>query len=627
MESPSDARPPRLAALTLGALGVVFGDIGTSPLYAFKEAFGAPGRLPLSEANVLAVLSLIFWSVMLVVTIKYVTLVLRFDNRGEGGILALFALAGRLLRARPRLQWFAGLVAILGASLFFGDAIITPAISVLSAVEGIKIATPALERWVVPLAVLVLVAIFSVQHRGTGHIGRYFGPVMMLWFGVLGVLGTVSIVQTPAVLAALDPSHALAFAARSPAIAFLTLGAVFLALTGGEALYADMGHFGRRPIRTAWFTLVLPSLMLNYLGQGALVLRDPTAVKNPFYLLAPPELLLPLVVLATAATVIASQATISGAFSVTQQASRLGYLPRVMVQYTSDTQRGQIYIPRVNWLLLVLVLALVLEFRSSSAMAAAYGIAVATTMVLETALIIIVALMLRRRSATWLVAVFAAIGCVELLFFLANATKFTEGGWFPVGVAIVLFTLLTTWKRASEVISAAEARRRVPIEGFLERLGSEVPRVPGTAVFFSGELDSVPTTLLHNLKHNKVLHERNVFLTVVTEEVPYVPDDERTEVNVLEPRRSFQVILHYGFREDPDILHALKLLARRGLVLDVDETTFFLGKSTIARAERRGLFTWRRGLFRWMQKNSATAAEYFRLPASRVVELGTQIVV
>jgi len=603
---------------------VVFGDIGTSPLYAFKEAFSGSHGIPLTEANVLAVLSLIFWSVMLVVSLKYVTVVLNFDNRGEGGILALLAFAGRLLRKQPKLQWAAGIIAILGASLFFGDAIITPAISVLSAVEGLAVATPAFERWIIPVAVCVLIALFAVQRRGTGSIGRFFGPVMLLWFSTLAVLGISSISETPAVLAALDPRHALEFATARPVVAFVALGAVFLALTGGEALYADMGHFGRMPIRLAWFVIVLPALMINYFGQGALVLRNPEMAKNPFYLLAPPELLLPLVALATAATVIASQATISGAFSVTQQASRLGYLPRVAVHYTSETERGQIYIPRVNWLLLILVLALVLEFKSSSAMAAAYGIAVATTMVLETALVIIVVLMLRPRYSALLVALLGAIGCVELMFFASNATKFFAGGWFPVIVALVLFTLLTTWKRASDRITAAEDARRVPIEGFLPAM-NEIQRVPGTAVFFSAERDSVPTTLLHNLKHNKVLHERVVFLSIVTEEVPRLPDEERTEIDVLERNRCYKVTLHYGFREEPDLLHALKLLAERGLSFEIEETTFFLGKTSIARAERPGLFTWRRELFRWMQKNSPTAAEYFRLPPARVIELGTQI--
>ena len=619
----SGSRDP-VAVLTLSALGVVFGDIGTSPLYAFKEAFAGSHSIALSEGNVLAVLSLIFWSVMVVVSLKYVTIVLNFDNRGEGGILALLAFAGRLLRRNRRLRWIAALIAVLGASLFFGDAIITPAISVLSAVEGLAIATPAMESWVVPAAVAVLVVLFTVQSRGTGRIGRYFGSVMLVWFLTLAALGLSSIVRTPEVLAALNPSYAVGFAVLHPGMTFLALGAVFLALTGGEALYADMGHFGRKPIRLAWFSIVLPALMINYFGQGALVLRDAEAVRNPFYLLAPTELLLPLVALATAATVIASQATISGAFSVTQQASRLGYLPRVAVQSTSDTERGPIYISRVNWLLLVFVLVLVLEFRSSSALAAAYGIAVSTTMVLETTLVIIVVAMLKLRYGPLLIALLVAVACIELAFFASNATKFFAGGWFPMVVALVLFTLLTTWKRAGDVITASEEAKRVPIEGFLPAM-AEIQRVPGTAIFLSAESDCVPTTLLHNLKHNKVLHERIVFLTIVTEEVPRMPDDERTEVDMLERGRCYRVILHYGFREEPDILHALDLLAQRGLRFELNETTFFLGKTSIARAERRGFFTWRRELFRWMQRNSPSAAEYFRLPPARVIELGTQI--
>ena len=626
--SSAPAAPPALPLLAITALGVVFGDIGTSPLYAFKMLFSEPLGMPLSERNVLAGLSLIFWSVMLVVSLKYVTIALGFDNRGEGGILALLAFAGRLLRKRPRLQWLAGVIAVLGASLFFGDAIITPAISVLAAVEGLALMEPEWRDWIVPVTVAVIVLLFVSQRRGTAKVGRFFGWIMLAWFAVLAGLGVNSIVQTPMVLEALDPRHALGFAVERPGVAFAALGAVFLALTGGEALYADMGQFGPRPIRWAWFGVALPALMLNYFGQGALVLREATAVANPFYLLASFEWIPPLVVLATAATVIASQATISGAFSVTQQASRLGYLPRVTVLYTSESpsesRRGQIYIPRVNWLMLVLVLALVLEFRASSALGAAYGIAVSTTMVLETALLVMVVWLLRPRFAPLLVGVLLVIGVAELLFFASNATKFTAGGWFPIAVAVILFTMLTTWKLAIDTIAASEEARRVPIAGFLQTM-AEVPRVPGTAVFFTAERDSVPTTLLHNLKHNKVLHERMVFLTVVTADVPRLPDDERIDIDVIERGRCYQVTLHYGFREEPDIPHALKLLAQRGLAFDLEETTFFLGKTMIARAEKPGLFTWRRELFRWMQKNAPSAAEYFRLPPSRVIEIGTQI--
>ncbi|MGA8049527.1 MAG: KUP/HAK/KT family potassium transporter, partial [Burkholderiales bacterium] len=441
-----------LGVLTLAALGVVFGDIGTSPLYAFKEAFAGSHGLPLNEANVLAVLSMMFWSVTLVVSLKYVSIVLRFDNGGEGGILALLALASRLTHANPRLAWTVATLGVFGAALFYGDAIITPAISVLSAVEGVSVVTPAFQHWVEPLTIGILIGLFAIQSHGTGAVGRLFGPVTVLWFFALAALGAVSIARTPGVLAAVDPRYALAFALHSPGLTFLVLGAVFLAITGAEALYADMGHFGRTPIRLAWFGLVFPSLMINYFGQGALVLRDPQALKNPFYLLAPEGLLAPLVLLATAATVIASQATISGAFSVTQQAARLGYLPRVTTRHTSATERGQVYVPPVNWTMLALVVLVVLGFKSSSAIASAYGIAVSGTMVLTTALIAIVALSLPKRANPLFLALLGLIGAVELLFFGANAIKFADGGWFPIACGLALFAVLTTWKRGGTVL-------------------------------------------------------------------------------------------------------------------------------------------------------------------------------
>jgi KUP system potassium uptake protein len=612
--------------LTLGALGVVFGDIGTSPLYAFKEAFGGAHSLAVSETHVFGVLSMIFWAVTLIVSFKYVLFVLNFDNKGEGGVLALLAYATRLMRNKPELQWWVAVAAVFAASLFYGDAVITPAISVLSAVEGLSVAAPALESWIVPLTVAIIVVLFAIQHRGTGKVGRYFGPITVAWFLTIATLGVLSIVQNPAILRAVNPQYALAFAVESPGAAFLALGAVFLTLTGGEALYADMGHFGPKPIRIGWFGLVFPSLMLNYLGQGALVLRDPAAAKNPFYLLAPDFLVLPLVALATVATVIASQATISGAFSVTQQASRLGYLPHIPARHTSESERGQIYIPQVNWILLVVVLILVLEFGSSSALAAAYGIAVSATMLLETGLVAVVAYALLPKWRPLVLAGLAVVATAELLFFLSNSTKILAGGWFPLVCGLAVFTLLTTWKRATSVIRTEEARHRVPIKGFFEMLG-EVPRVQGTAIYLSSDSDAVPTTLLHNLKHNKVLHDRILFITIATEDVPRIPDAERTEVEVLEPKRLYRVKLHYGFMEDPDVLRGLELLERHGLKFELMDTTFFLGKSTIAPAQKRGLFTWRRTLFRWMQRNSPSAAEYFRLPPDRVIELGTRVTV
>ena len=616
-----------LVALTLTALGVVYGDIGTSPLYAFKEAFRSPHGLPLSEPNVLAVLSLMFWSLMLIVSLKYVTMMLRFDNRGEGGILALLALASRAARGRPRLAWTVAICGVFGASLFYGDALLTPAISVLSAVEGISVATPALEKWVVPVTIGILIGLFSIQFRGTGAIGKLFGPCMVVWFAALAVLGGISIAQTPAVLASLDPRHALGFALQHPGLTFIVLGAVFLAITGAEALYADMGHFGAKPIQLAWFVMVFPALMINYIGQGALVLRDPVAIKNPFYLLAPAELLFPLVALATAATVIASQATISGAFSMTQQATRLGYLPRIPVRHTSESERGQIYIAHVNWAMLVLVVLIVLEFRSSGAIASAYGVAVSGTMVLTTVLIGVVTFMARSRARPYLLAAIAAIGVAELVFFAANAMKFAEGGWFPLACGVVIFTMLTTWKQAESVVSAREGKIRVPVETFPSMLGPDIPRVEGTAVYLSPDSSSVPPVLLHNLKHNKVLHERIVFLTIVDAEVPRVADIERTELRVIERGRLYQALLSYGFMEEPDVPKGLKLLERHGLRFEPMQTTYFLGKSTIARATRPGLFTWRRELFRWMQRNSPATAEYFNLVPERVVELGTRVTI
>ena len=614
-----------LPILTLAALGVVFGDIGTSPLYAFKEAFSGTHGLPLNETNVLAALSMMFWSVTAIVSIKYVTIVLRFDNGGEGGILALLALATRVTRERPRLAWVVAMLGVFGASLFYGDAVITPAISVLSAVEGISVATPALEHWIIPITIGILVALFAVQSHGTGVLGKLFGPITVLWFLTLATLGALSIAQTPAVLAALDPRYALGFALHSPGLTFLVLGAVFLAMTGAEALYADMGHFGAVPIRLAWFGLVFPSLMINYLGQGALALRNPAAMKNPFYLLAPQELLIPLVVLATIATIIASQATISGAFSVTHQATRLDYLPRLLTHHTSETERGQIYIPQLNWVMLALVIMLVLAFKSSSALAAAYGIAVSATMVLETSVVAIVAISLHRRPNPLFLSVLALILVIEFVFFSANATKFADGGWFPILCGLVLFVLMTTWKRAETILSAHEKGRRVPLDAFRSLCSASIPRVSGTAVYLSPDAGSVPAVLLHNLKHNKVLHERILFLTIGNEDVPRITDQERTEVRVVERGHVFQATLRYGFMEQPDVPKGLKLLERHGLKFETLETTFFLGKATLARAAKPGLFTWRRELFRLMQRNSPATAEYFGLPPDRVIELGTRV--
>lgn len=616
-----------LSLLTLSALGVVYGDIGTSPLYAFKEAFGRAGGLPMNEANVLAILSMMFWSIMVLVSVKYVIVMLRFDNEGEGGILALLALSTRLTRKNVRLAWFASICGIFGASLFFGDAVITPAISVLSAVEGVSVATPALEQWVIPVTVVVITCLFWIQSRGTGAVGKVFGPVMAVWFCMLGLLGALSIAKTPEVLGALDPSHAFFFVVQYPGLSFVILGAVFLALTGGEALYADMGHFGKRPIRIAWFSLVFPALTLNYLGQGALVLRDPEAIRNPFYLLAPDDLLWPMVILSTMATVIASQATISGAFSVARQATRLGFLPRLPTRHTSESEEGQIYIAQLNWAMLIIVLGVVFIFRNSSAIASAYGIAVAGTMLLDTVLVSIVIWSTKSSGKLpWLTGL-AALGMLELTFFAANSTKFMEGGWFPVACGLIVFTALSTWKRAGMVLQAAERNNRLTIDQYMTLFGPEIPRVPGTAVYLSPDPEAIPTTLLHNLKHNKILHERVILLHIADADVPRLDDKDRIEVQIIDPHRVYQITIRYGFMEEPDVPNGLKLLERHAVPIEPMDTTYFLGRTTIAPAARRTLFSWRRELFRFMQRNSPAAAEYYQLAPERVIELGTRLTI
>lgn len=624
--SPHSAKSA-LSLLTLSALGVVYGDIGTSPLYAFKEAFGRAGGLPMNEANVLAILSMMFWSIMVLVSVKYVIVMLRFDNEGEGGILALLALSTRLTRKNVRLAWFASICGIFGASLFFGDAVITPAISVLSAVEGVSVATPALEQWVIPVTVVVITCLFWIQSRGTGAVGKVFGPVMAVWFCMLGLLGALSIAKTPEVLGALDPSHAFFFVVQYPGLSFVILGAVFLALTGGEALYADMGHFGKRPIRIAWFSLVFPALTLNYLGQGALVLRDPEAIRNPFYLLAPDDLLWPMVILSTMATVIASQATISGAFSVARQATRLGFLPRLPTRHTSESEEGQIYIAQLNWAMLIIVLGVVFIFRNSSAIASAYGIAVAGTMLLDTVLVSIVIWSTKSSGKLpWLTGL-AALGMLELTFFAANSTKFMEGGWFPVACGMIVFTALSTWKRAGMVLQAAERNNRLTIDQYMTLFGPEIPRVPGTAVYLSPDPEAIPTTLLHNLKHNKILHERVILLHIADADVPRLDDKDRIEVQIIDPHRVYQITIRYGFMEEPDVPNGLKLLERHAVPIEPMDTTYFLGRTTIAPAARRTLFSWRRELFRFMQRNSPAAAEYYQLAPERVIELGTRLTI
>ncbi len=610
--------------MTVTVLGVVFGDIGTSPLYAFKEAFGGHHALPLQPEYVFSVLSMMFWAVMIVVSIKYVLIMLKFDNQGEGGVLALVSIVSQSVRERPFLL---GLVTILGAfsvSLFYGDAVITPAISVLSAVEGIAVAAPGLSQFIVPIALVVIIGLFMMQRHGTAAVGAFFGPIMIVWFLTLAILGISSIWKYPLILQALDPRFALGFAVQSPGLAFLALGAVFLCMTGAEALYADMGHFGLKPIRFAWFSFVLPSLMLNYFGQGALVLRNPAAINNPFYLLAPDGLLVPLVILSTAATVIASQATISGAFSATQQASRLNFLPRMRVMHTSDSSSGQIYIPLVNWILLFLVLVLVLTFRSSGNLASAYGIAVAGDLFLTSIIMMIGLPFMVRKNKGWLWPVFIVFAILELLFFASNALKFFDGGWFPLALAAVMFTVLTTWRVGIEIMRARKGSDVRKVDDGLELDLSGIPRVPGTAIFFSSTRSGCPSAFLHNLKHNKIVHETTIFLTVEFDEVPRIAADERVEV-LRGKNGLIRVVARFGFREDPRIAEILRQTGRKGLVVDLDETSFFTSKPTIVSVSRRGMFGWRRSLFGWMMQNSPSVANYFGLPPNRVIELGAQV--
>ena len=613
---------PSTGALALSALGVVYGDIGTSPLYAFKEAFaGEHGMLP-TEPNVLAALSALFWAMMLIISIKYVLVMLRFDNEGEGGVLALTALAMR--NASARRKTLIATAGIFAAALFYGDALITPAISVLSAVEGLSVATPAFEKLIIPITLGMLAGLFFIQRKGTGSMGRLFGPVTMLWFAALAILGAVSIVQTPTVLLALNPMHAVDFAIQHPSGMFLLLSAVFLALTGGEALYADMGHFGARPVRLAWYGLVCPSLLINYFGQGALVLRSADAIQNPFYLLSPGWFMLPLVAVATAATVIASQATISGAYSMTLQAMRMGYLPRLFIQHTSDSQRGQIYIPAVNWMMLTGVVILVFQFGSSSALASAYGIAVSGTMIITTLLTVFVTQMLPGRTRLPMLVALACFGLLELLFFGSNLTKVASGGWLPLTLGLGLFLLLSTWKLGSTLVAQQRRKFDIPMSQFITGTLPDVPRVPGTAVYLTADPAMVPSALFHNLKHFKVLHEQTLFLHVVTADVPHVRLENRLKVKMLAPD-IYEIGLHFGFRQEVDIPKALSALGEHGIELEPMNTTFFISRSNVVEGVG-GMPHWRCALFSWMTRQSEGAASFFNLPPNQVVELGTKII-
>jgi KUP system potassium uptake protein len=620
-----------LAGLALAALGVVYGDIGTSPLYAMKECFAGAFGIPPTPENILGILSLIVWSLSFVVSFKYIAIVMRADNRGEGGILALMALVrgkggGSPAGVRRVLMMFG----IFGAALLYGDGVITPAISVLGAVEGLSVATPAFQRFVVPITVAILLALFALQRRGTAGIGAIFGPIMLLWFVSIAVLGLRAIMIEPSVLRAINPWYAIDFFIRDGRQAYLILGAVVLVLTGAEALYADMGHFGKRPIRVAWFTVVLPALLLNYFGQGALLLRNPEAAHNPFYSLVPPSLLIPMVILATAAAVVASQALISGAFSLTRQAVQLGYSPRVTIRHTSSTEVGQIYIPQVNQLLAVACIGLVISYGSSTNLAAAYGIAVTGTMMITTLLFYEVA---RHRwhwpmwKAGGLAGLFLA---VDLAFFGANIIKVTHGGWFPLVVGAVIFTLMMTWKRGRTVLGAIMRENGLPIDLFLQDIERrQPPRVPGVAVFLTSDPSGAPPVLLHHLKHNKVLHERVILLSILTEEIPVVGNEDRVQCSEL-GQGFFKVVARYGFMETPDVPTVVRSLSHpgpRGTSISVNlmQTTFYLGRETLIATGPTKMAMWRKKLFILMTRNAQSATAFFGLPPNRVVELGAQI--
>ena len=610
-------------SLLVGAIGVVYGDIGTSPLYALKECFTGPNPLPPDSAHILGVLSLVFWSVMIVVSYKYTMLMMRANNKGQGGSLALLALVNQVTHG----TWLAPIVVVLGitaGALFYGDSMITPAISVLSAVEGLEVALPGVEDYVIPITLLVLFTLFVFQSKGSAFVGRLFGPIMIAWFVVIAVIGVVNIFQAPRILAALNPWYAINFFIVYKVKAYLALGSVVLALTGGEALYADMGHFGVRPIRLSWFYVVLPALMLNYFGQGALLLTTPDAVVNPFYRMVPSWAALPMVVLATMATVIASQAVITGAFSISRQAMQLGFLPRMSTIHTSASEIGQIYIPFVNWMLLISVVALVLGFQSSSQLAAAYGVAVTGTMLIDTVLVSIVMFMLWRWNVWMAAAIVTVLMIVDLAFFTANITKVFHGGWFPLAVGGSVFILLTTWKKGRELLFNRRAEEAMPMDMFLKSLNPSVTRVPGTSVFLSGTTEGVPHALLHNLKHNRVVHERVVFLTVITEEVPHVPESERLSVTHL-GRRFYRFILRYGYMDETDIPAALKAASSQNFEFNDMETSFFLGRETVMPSRRPGMALWREHLFAWMMRSATSAMDFFKLPPNRVVEMGTQV--
>lgn len=614
-----------MSALTLGALGVVYGDIGTSPLYTMKEVFSPATGIPLDAANLIGAVSVIFWGLMMVVTFKYVLLILRADNRGEGGMMALTALAAEAAGKTPKARVILLLTGVLGAALFYGDSIITPAISVLSAVEGLEVVTPALKPYVLSISVAVIIGLFAVQRYGTGLVGKMFGPVIVVWFGVLAVTGMTEIIQQPTILAALNPWNALAFLSSRGWHMFVAVGAIVLAFTGAEALYADMGHFGKRPIQFAWGGLVLPALAINYMGQGALLMRDPTALENPFFRLFPAAWLIPAVLLATIATVIASQAVISGAYSMTKQAVQLGLLPRMQVHFTSAKEMGQIYMPEVNWTLLAAVLLAVLGFGSSSALAAAYGIAVTVTMLITTVLTFFIVRYGWRYPLPVALAATGVFLALDMLLVMSCSLKFFQGGWFPLILGMGIFIIMATWRRGRELLIESIRLDDPELLPFIMTLSADnVHRVPRTAVYAVANPETVPQALMHNLKHNQVLHERNLILTVVFHDVPWIHVDERVQVRSLVPG-FWKVQVHYGFKDTPNIPKALELCEAQGLPVNLFETSYFLSREIVVPTKGTGMAHWREALFAVMSRNSGSVAGFFQLPNNCVIELGTRV--
>ena len=622
----STAKKAALPAITLAALGVVFGDIGTSPLYALRECF-ISAHIAINESTVLGILSLIFWCMMLSISFKYITVIMRADNNGEGGIMSLLALNLRSNRISDQKKIFLIAIGFIGASLFFGDGIITPAISVMSAIEGLSIATPIFNQWLMPLAIGILTGLFLIQRHGTGTMGKFFGPITLAWFIAIGLAGIYSIMQTPHVLAMLSPHWAISFVYHQPFVAFIAMGAVILTMTGGEALYADMGHFGRIPIKLAWFTVVLPCLLLNYAGQGALLLRDASAIENPFYLLVPEWALYPMIGLACAAAVIASQAVITGVFSMANQAIQLRYLPRLTVQHTSDVEQGQIYLPFINWVLYISILLLILIFQTSANLASAYGVAVTMTMLCDTILVSILAYTLWRWP-TWKVALFAVpFLLLDMVFIASTSLKILSGGWVPILIGVMAFTILMTWKNGREIVYNKLSKDSLSLELFIKSvsLSSETIFVPGEAIFLTGNPNIVPHAMLHNIKHNKVLHERNILVTVITRDVPYVTEQERIQVEILDDR--FQrVYVYYGFKDQPNIPIAIEqAYAQLDIPFDMMRISFFISRDRLIHTLGDGMAPWREKLFISMQRNTSPVSDFYQIPPNRVVEMGSQI--